>query len=574
MKRLFKYKLELADSDIAKLKDAGKVTKLKVKIEASHSGIVNGNYFFYTPTGMSDGVDSFVEPYNKPVHLNHDTSTDPVGRVIAAKYVDYSDLKGGTIDAIKDTTNPSEVVEEVALFVKGTTFNDESYKGLGHVELIAEITDEDAIEKVLDKRYLTVSIGGNVDSAICSVCGTDQMEDSECEHWRGETYDGKVAFLIGGLMDFREVSYVSSPADSNAVSEVVNDSNNNELEYTKQTLEILDYEVDKGEHPNMKKKLAEILKQANLVKDSLKTLGLESLALNDEAYGKLRKSSFLFANDKALPINDKAHVLAALHVLDQVEECEDSLQAKEVLDRKYKKLFGETSVEDATQALVAEVGGVQDSSEGAGKMSVVDVDALATAIAPLLTKDVTDAVVEKLQESVAVDDSFHANRAEALEVENESLEQENKMLTDRYKSVIINQILVSEDKITDEDYKAKLQSRGLDSLADKLDDLGFGTVAVADAEPENNDQSPSDLEDNINVADASDGEGNSEDNDDNDDQPAADNEVNDSNDVQKLSVTEVKDAYKDVFKTKGGVAARAYLKELRDNKTLPDNFTF
>jgi hypothetical protein len=570
MKRLFKYRLDLQDSDIQKLKDAGKVTKLKVKIEATHSGIVNKNFFFYTPAGMSDGADSFIEPYNKPVHLNHETDTDPVGRVIGSKYIDYADLKGGTIDTIKDTTSPSEIVEEVALFVKGNEFNDSSYKGLGHIELIAEITDEEAIEKILDKRYLTVSIGGNVDSAICSVCGTDQQaEDSECEHWRGETYDGKTAFLIGGLMDFSEVSYVSTPADTNAVSEVVNDSN--ESEYIRHTLEILDYEVDKGEHPIMKKKLAEILKQANLVKDSLKNLGLESLALNDEAYDKLRKSSFLFANDKALPINDKAHVLVALHVLDQVEECEDSKQALEVLDRKFKKLFGDVSVEDAIKSLAP----AQDTpAVNSPEVPVMDAAVLAAALAPLLTDTVTDAVMSKLQDSVSVDDSFHANRAEALEAENDSLEQENKLLTDRYKSVIINQILVSENKIDDKDYEAKLQSRGLDSLADKLDDLGFGNLAADINDADNVDQKPEDLEDNVNIDDASDNAGNIEDNVDpvEGDKPEA--VIEDSSNVPGLTIDAVRAEYKNVFKTKGGVAARSYLKELSDSKTIPDNFTF
>ena len=555
----FKFRLMLSDADVTRLRDAGDIEKVRVKIEATHAGIVNSNSFFYLPKGMKNGAKTFTTPYPKPVMVAHDQDKDPVGRISKAKYIDYPEV----IADFKDAKNPGDVVDQVIDFTKSKTFKAKDFKGLGHIELIADITDSDAIAKVLDKRYLTVSIGGNVDSAICSICATDKMNEDEsvpyedrCNHWRGETYDGEKAFLIGGNMEFNEVSYVNTPADKNAVSEVIND-NVDDITFSEQSFEILDFEVknkNAGE-TTLKKTLAAILKDKDVSQKALGDLGLSTLVLADDRYAKLRKTSFLFADQKAIPVNDKAHILAAYHILTEVEDSEEKTQVLEVLDRKFKNQFGETSMEDALEAMQAEHKEVEDESieAPAAAAPVLDTEALA--------KEVTDAVVLQLKESFNVSDSYVAQRNDALETEVTALESELEELTDKYKSALVGQIMA----ISDTADKETLETRTLDSLHDKLVDLGYG---IQDESSEDNvqDENNEGLEDtDVDINDAADEEGELENN-------ASDTNVEDE--AETLTVKQVKDEHSKILKKEGLRAASRYIADLRDKKTLPKNFTF
>lgn len=160
--------------------------KVTVTIEAIHA-LTTGNYNTYTAKELmgsaekNTGVHSWTYPYNKPVLTHHNTrSGEPIGRVIKAEYREIS------------TAGPPAIV------------------------LTAEITDKDAVEKIKDGRYHTVSVGGRAEHAHCSICNTDWMTDGWCEHWPGEKYDGKTATLILKDITFLEVSFVNTPADSYA----------------------------------------------------------------------------------------------------------------------------------------------------------------------------------------------------------------------------------------------------------------------------------------------------------------------------------------------------------------------
>jgi len=171
------------------IKESKKERRLivKPKIAAIHAGRTRNNTIYMEdklkgtmvhekgPTGMY----SFLYPYNKPMLKNHDTQSEPTGRVKNAQYV----MGAG---------------------------------GSGYVMIIPHITDPETVEKVLDGRYLTVSIGATTDSAICNICGTDIIKDDWCEHNRGQEYDGTVCGWIIGDLWFDECSWVNVPADTDA----------------------------------------------------------------------------------------------------------------------------------------------------------------------------------------------------------------------------------------------------------------------------------------------------------------------------------------------------------------------
>lgn len=162
------------------------------KIEAIHSKITR-NYTFYPQSKLrgnanftdSDGrvrptgVHSWTAPYYKPMLKNHDIFEEPLGRITKAEYRAKTSV------------------------------------GLPGIICYPEITDPYAIEKVLDRRYSTVSIGADTDAAFCSVCGQNLLEEW-CGHSRGKKYEDKTCFWQIGNVWFIELSYVNAPSDEDA----------------------------------------------------------------------------------------------------------------------------------------------------------------------------------------------------------------------------------------------------------------------------------------------------------------------------------------------------------------------
>jgi archaellum component FlaC len=197
--------VEDAMSLVDDVSDSDSKPKLTVTMDATHSGRLT-NARVYPGTKMRKSVPSFLSPFAKPVLLDHNTARDPVGRVSKAKFIKLKDGEAFT----KDFINPSDGL------------------GSGFIQLTADITDSDAIEKFLDGRYLTISTRQAMDSLICSICGEDfaKLGFWGSEHRPGEVYkikkDGKgkereyLCYGIAGDMEYREVSVVNIPGDSEA----------------------------------------------------------------------------------------------------------------------------------------------------------------------------------------------------------------------------------------------------------------------------------------------------------------------------------------------------------------------
>lgn len=196
-------------------KDAvGPETYLLVRIAASHAGRLTANNAFYPPFRMQAAVPTFTQPYQKPLLLNHNLEGDPLGRIIAARYVDtsanlpkYPLLKNHLVqDSQQDTWGLIDIL--------GHDLLDPGFPGLGYVEVLARVTDREAIERILDGRYQTVSVAFVTDQATCSICQTNWLEDGKCEHTPGKMADDKPCFIVVGAMRFDEVSFVNRPADN------------------------------------------------------------------------------------------------------------------------------------------------------------------------------------------------------------------------------------------------------------------------------------------------------------------------------------------------------------------------
>ncbi len=172
--------------DVNKILDSAKTDKSKlpqaidVTFEATHSG-QNRNSFVYHSDSMAEDAASWKAPYPKPFLKNHDIYSEPMGRV-----VDFM-FGQSEFNPNRDTIN-----------------------------VTYRINDADAIEKFLDGRYKTMSIGGSVGHITCGICGKEILKDGAfkfCGHWKGEIYNGQKAVWNGRKIEYKEGSVVNAPAD-------------------------------------------------------------------------------------------------------------------------------------------------------------------------------------------------------------------------------------------------------------------------------------------------------------------------------------------------------------------------
>ena len=157
------------------------VVALDVEMEATHSG-PNHNYCIYYEDSMEKDSESFVNPFKKPILKNHNSyDGEPLGRIQQAWH------------------GVSALTEDRSA-----------------IHLKCRITDHDAIPKLLDGRYGTVSIGGSMGTVTCNICGKTILKDGKfkfCGHWRGETYKDQVCYWGAKDIEYHEVSVVNNPAD-------------------------------------------------------------------------------------------------------------------------------------------------------------------------------------------------------------------------------------------------------------------------------------------------------------------------------------------------------------------------
>jgi hypothetical protein len=243
----------------------GSTPHLLVRIAATHAGIVTANNTFYLPDKMRKSTPTWTAQYNKPVLTHHNREQDAIGRIVGAKYVDMASNMPMSVQNkicrdshlvndnlkrfVEGTLSPKAEIQFIRdLLVNTGVLNDKNYQGLGYSEIIAAITDPDAIQKVKDGRYLTGSISGSTDQAMCSVCETDWIKDDRCDHTPGEVYDGKKAFLIAGEFEYEEYSFVNAPADVHSRTlEMVADGKAEKINIaiTEKTQNMADQETDK-----------------------------------------------------------------------------------------------------------------------------------------------------------------------------------------------------------------------------------------------------------------------------------------------------------------------------------------
>lgn len=230
-------KIQLIDNMLERSYNGGK--GLVITYDLSHSGRRINNRI-YSTKGQQRGIDSLTNPYPKPILKNHDQSGEPIGRFIGGEWQNlYDEAKDflQSSQAVLDIHNAfsGDDPEKIYNSLKSMNLIDnKQWPGLGRMRVQANITDEEAIKKFMDGRYLTFSAGSTTDRHVCSICLSDWAQDGMCEHRHGKKYDGETCVFITGDFLVMEGSVVNTPADdlSQLVHMEMMDSVNSEEKFT------------------------------------------------------------------------------------------------------------------------------------------------------------------------------------------------------------------------------------------------------------------------------------------------------------------------------------------------------
>jgi hypothetical protein len=205
--------------DKAKAKAKGPM-HLLVTVDTSHSGRLT-NYRCYPGRYMKASAKTWTRPYKKPILPRHPSTglftpadePDALGRVQSAKFFRLTED-----DEAFDNDYKEPMVDGL---------------GSGYVQTVGKVSDEEAVQKFIDGRYLTVSAGMISDNLICSICNHDWAKTRmPCEHDPGRVYEIEVgdsdskkkaktvkrlAYHITGKLDYDHWATVNTPADAHAV---------------------------------------------------------------------------------------------------------------------------------------------------------------------------------------------------------------------------------------------------------------------------------------------------------------------------------------------------------------------
>lgn len=154
---------------------------IMVDIEGIHA-IITTNLNYYEPHCLEMSVPRWTEPYERPLIMHHKEQDGvTIGRIKKCTYV----------ESCKKTKGP------------GLVFT-------------CNIGNKEGIEGVKNGTLVTTSIGVMVRDLRCSICGKNLAEEGECEHVKGQKYDGKLCYWIIKDMEPKELSYVIVPSDKYA----------------------------------------------------------------------------------------------------------------------------------------------------------------------------------------------------------------------------------------------------------------------------------------------------------------------------------------------------------------------
>ena len=131
---------------------------LRVIMEATHAGLLNANERFYIPSRMAEGVSTF-RTGEKPTKImkHHNLESDPVGVIRGARFVPTvpDELEDNPdVQNLMSSSAPIKTqLKSIRNLWRAGVFQQEGWRGLGYIQLIGDVYDENTIDQVNDGRF-------------------------------------------------------------------------------------------------------------------------------------------------------------------------------------------------------------------------------------------------------------------------------------------------------------------------------------------------------------------------------------------------------------------------------------
>lgn len=457
---------------------------------------LTANYNNYSAIELEKSLKSWVEPYPKPIILNHDLNCEPIGRVMAAKM-------------------------------------DREEDGSSYIRLQIAVTDPQAAQKIADKRYMTGSVGGRASKAICSISGEDLAAESSSgkpnisKYKRGKIYKGKMAFVDMQDISFKEYSFVNQPADQRSgvrgsrPIEGKNDTPNDEGWVAKSSAFVLHMDTDDivsiNENESMFKNMKK--KESKPVYLNIKGAFLSAMAIQESENVNNERASLLSYEDSTekkyeenLKMDDVVVKEDILVVAQELSADLSTIANTSTKEEPTEKPADETTEATQVAADAQDVKPVEEEKElvaveaddelAKAKARVAELEAQIVSAAPAAeeeSKEVAEATEEQKKEEV-VDSVKSEISKENKEVEEskveltgdtvapeqnandlanklQSLEEENQKLRSALHRTLVERVVDAKIAIGVESYEAREAlvadhiKRTASSLADSLRDL-------------------------------------------------------------------------------------------------------
>lgn len=483
-------------------------SQVSLQIEAAHAGIINGNYIFYTPKALKEGSESlkkFFKPlqkghYSKTLGYIYDSMFKPNDQVTGSKY----------LDNISNAKTNQELVSAVKSYYRSDDYS-KNKEGFGVLVSKAKLYDKDKINNLLNKDKGYVSIAGDSENALCSICGGEIVE---CDHEMGQRYEGEICFAIANQLELDHISFEEIPANWKTNTLIINDSQTtSKIELIKEGIQMLTLEQLKEKASNVENMLTEF----NLSKH---------LDAFTQVVTAASKSDFLFPKEKLVPLKDKLTVLVAKILINDLEDSEEKDTILKIVDKEYEVMFNTKTLEEALEevnAIVEEepVTVIEEPvivdlptddkpvtvDPDNKPLEVTDADQLVLKIVDSLNQVVDTKLQEmkdKLESLLLANNTDKINQVyedkiEALKEDlNLSKSQENQ-LTESLKNSLIDRIVLMKQIDVESDYFNKLKNRTVRELELTIEDFAVMPASTTAITPEPAVDNTLQVQDNLNV---------------------------------------------------------------------------
>jgi len=434
---------------------------LIIEVAAIHEGLTS-NYNHYSAIELEKALQSWVEPYPKPIILNHDLNTEPIGRVMAAKMDKESD-------------------------------------GSAFVRLQIAITDPVAAQKVIDKRYLTGSVGGRATKAVCSISGEDLAREDDSGRPRmpkfkkGKVYKGKLAYIDMQDISFKEYSFVNQPADqksgvrSTKIQDGKTEISDSEGWIAKSAAfvlsmdneDIISIEENRSILSDMKKK------ESKPIYLHLKGAFLTALALQESESYISNANSLLSNEDSEKNNSEETHSMKDVNKESNIA-ASSSEEPSATTDEKVVEEASEEKTEEVSEESVETGSEEENSADDSEEADVQTVDSENAEKPEESSVEKTDESQEDAEEASELSDNKEGveQDADTLKARIKLLEEENAKLKSALHRTLVERVVDTKVGLGLEsvDDREKLieehATRTASSLADTLRDLAKTPVKV------------------------------------------------------------------------------------------------